>query len=201
MMMNRRRIGVTSAIPDVMKGYRFVDPDLLHAAASDGTALHAVLAEYVNGTVPGDRLTVRERACVEGYEALEQDVLAMMFGSILAVEEEFVCKKYGFVGHPDQMRERGVLDHKRRRAQKKVDALQLAGYAVAGKERFGLDWYKVAHKNLIILEMVPTGPHSFNHRPVNVYDRHAEGLFLALVQEQHRQGKLQQAIKNYMQSR
>jgi hypothetical protein len=106
-----------------------VSDEVLTSASERGTRVHAACAAYaldypVEGLQEGD----------EGYFESFRDWFDATVEQVINVEQEYTCKTYGFVGHPDAVltlkgsEEIWVIDWKTPRTLNKSFRLQIAAY-------------------------------------------------------------------------
>lgn len=170
---------VTGVIPNDWKSVRrIVGADNYEAARKDGVECHKKVEEYLKGM---RKKVPRSDAFLCVFEQFYQH---QKIGDLVACEETLYSKRYGFAGRPDMGFERAGVDLKRSLGDVKKHALQMAGYNILFSEN-GL-----AKKNKMWwILVVKDGAYKL----VNVYNRLAENMFLALVQKK----KIEKSLENY----
>ncbi len=128
-----------------------VRPDVLEEAKLRGSLAHGLFAAYALclwiPAVPDN--------CV-GYFDSFKTWFSMAVEKTLAVEKEMVCKKYGFIGHPDWIgiikgdRHPTLIDWKTGQTQMKAHRLQIAAYHHLAEETYGV-------KRVLLMHPKPNG--------------------------------------------
>lgn len=98
----------------------------------------------------------------------------LSLGNLIEAEEILYSAKYKFAGRPDAFFTGGIVDRKRSAGNRKIRALQFAGYGIMIREAGHIlpqKWWTLVYdaKNK-------------KHIPRNVFDPMAESIFLSLVQ-------------------
>lgn len=119
-------------------------------------------------------------------EALEKWIAEKrsVIGELLQSETPLFSAKHKFAGKPDLLFSQANIDLKRIRPDRKLVALQFAGYSILAKENKINNtklWIAIWYDGNKIHEM-------------NVYNPHAEGMFLSLVKKWY----IEQQYKNYL---
>lgn len=160
-------VSVTQALSPFSK-FDQIPPGVLAAAIERGNALHNAFAGYCLG------LWLPELA--EDYHPYFDSFVNWFDATIqetLSVEEEMVCKKYGFIGHPDYIGiikgdEAPVLiDWKSGQSVLKSHRLQLAAYHHLAREKYGVERVLLVHpkpdgKRAKVVEHSKTLGHDFS---------------------------------------
>lgn len=143
-------ISVTQALSP-FNNFSMVRPDKLEAACQRGSVLHRAFALYASGLwLPG------LAAEYQGYFDSFCNWYDLAVEETLAVEEEMVCKKYGFMGHPDWIgvirgdKAPSLIDWKTGQAKMKGHRLQVAAYHHLAKEKYGV-------KRVLLMHPKPDG--------------------------------------------
>ena len=138
-------ISVTTALSP-FNDFSMVRPDKLEAACERGSVLHRAFALHALG------LWLPELA--EDYRGYFDSFCNWFDCSIeetLSVEEEMVCEKYGFCGHPDFVgvikgdKAPSLIDWKTGQAKMKGHRLQVAAYHHLAKEKYGVKRVLLVH--------------------------------------------------------
>jgi hypothetical protein len=123
-----------------------VPPALLDAACERGSVLHRAFALHAAG------LWLPEIAeAYRGYFDSFCNWYDLAVEETLAVEEEMVCEKYGFIGHPDWIgvikgdKSPSLIDWKTGQAKMKSHRLQVAAYHHLAKEKYGVKRVLLMH--------------------------------------------------------
>lgn len=165
---------VTQLLP---KQDYFVSDERLAECAEEGTANHEAVKEF---------LQTGESTC--GYtDAVKKFMNDMKseIGGLVCFEIPLPSAR-GFAGTPDMIFEHAVVDLKRTFGNRKIHALQTAGYNILAVEN-GLIYPTKKHYILVCYE---DGGYDLNM----VYDSLAEMTFLSLVQKY----KIDKALEYYM---
>lgn len=183
MMQNLR---VTRAIGNkVDTGLQHVDSRLIEDACNDGRRMHEIVYDFVHGNTRDD-LTMQDARRVglfmEWWEQFQKQ------HPLILAEEDLYSERYKYGGRPDMICKGAVVDLKRRACKKLFDALQCGGYNNLSKENG-----HGSHRKWLIVSLPPEGPLVVT----NVYNRHAEGLFLSLVQAHHHEARVARNLRNY----
>jgi len=165
---------VTQLLP---KQDYFVSDERLAECADEGTANHEAVKEF---------LRTGESTC--GYtDAVKKfmDEMKSEIGGLVCCEIPLASNK-GFCGTPDMIFEHAIVDLKRTFGNRKLHALQTAGYNILAVEN-GLIQTTKKHYILVCHE---DGGYDLNM----VYDPYAESTFLSLVAR----FKIDKALEYYM---
>ena len=166
---------VTQLLP---KQNFFCTPEQLEAARVEGVENHSMIKLYfdTNDTYDNQILIDLETTLKE---------LNYLTGDIVRNENNLFSEKHRFAGTPDAVFEKAIVDFKRSAGNKKIAALQLAGYYILAKENKLLS----KTKTWLIL-YYDNGKWKY----YNVYNDKAENIFLSLVKKHN----IEQNLKNYM---
>jgi len=157
----------------------YCTPEQLENARLDGVENHAMVKLYFD---TGD--TYDDPYLIAFDKWLREN--SPILGELITYEELMVSSKRLFVGQPDMIFKKAIVDLKRNFGNVKIHSLQLAGYSILARER------GIAKTKTWIIVWEQNG--KFKSR--NVYDPRAEEIFLACLQK----FKLEQAIELYMKS-
>ena len=176
---------VTQLIPR-NPGFGYVTAERLAEKADYGKFVHKCIDNYLKGE---ESFSFSEEETVIRKHAKK---FFSEFGVPTLSESIVWSEKNKFAGTLDLYwaNEKRIGDIKTRKADKKRDALQCAGYAIAAKEKFGL---KKAIKDWYTIEFIE----GCQPRAVYVYNDQAERLFIALVENHWRGKKLDTALVAY----
>ena len=139
-----RLVSVTQALSP-FNDFSMVRPDKLAQACERGSVLHRAFASFTLGLwapVPAEYQGYFDSFC-NWYEATIEETLA--------VEEEMVCEKYRFIGHPDWVgvirgdKTPSLIDWKTGQAKMKGHRLQIAAYHHLAKEKYGVNRVLLMH--------------------------------------------------------
>jgi hypothetical protein len=143
-------ISVTTALSP-FNDFSMVRPDKLEAACERGSVLHRAFALHASGLwmpeIAEDYRGWFDSFC-NWYDLAVEETLA--------VEEEMVCEKYGFCGHPDWIgvirgdKAPSLIDWKTGQAKMKGHRLQIAAYHHLAKEKYGV-------KRVLLMHPKPDG--------------------------------------------
>jgi hypothetical protein len=138
-------VSVTKALSP-FSDFSMVRPDKLEAACERGSILHRAFALHASG------LWLPELAAeYQGYFDSFCNWHDLAVEETLAVEEELVCEKYGFCGHPDWIgiirgdKAPSLIDWKTGQAKMKAHRLQVAAYHHLAKEKYGVKRVLLMH--------------------------------------------------------
>ena len=109
-----------------------------------------------------------------------------VLGKLLYHEQPMLSIKHAFAGTPDIIFEKAIVDNKRSFGDKKIHALQLAGYYLLAREK-GIK----KTKTWLIISFT-----NGKFKARNVYDDRAENIFLACLNRY----KNDQLIDSYLKS-
>lgn len=165
---------VTQLLP---KQDYFVSDERLAECAGEGTANHEAVKEFLQTGVSNCGYT----DAVKNFMHDMRDAI----GGLVCSEMPLASKK-GFCGTPDMIFEKAMVDLKRSVGNKKIHALQLAGYELLAVEN-GLIHPVKQHLILIAYD-------NGGYDVCNVYNSFAEGTFLSLLQRY----KIDKAINYYL---
>jgi hypothetical protein len=121
-----------------------------------------------------------------------------IFGEFVAVEQPLFSRRLQFCGTPDLIFTKANIELKRTFGNKKIHALQLAGQNILTEEN-GLN---VENKNHFVI----VGDDSGLCKGINVFDRNARPIFIALIKRfQHQDDiglckEIDKALKAYLNS-
>ena len=154
----------------------YCTPEQLEAARNEGIDNHSAIKMFHDtGETFGNPLLI-------AYEKwLKENIV--FFGELVCHEKPMFSKN-GFCGKADSIFEHAIIDFKRGPGDKKRRALQLAGYSILAQENL-----KIKTKMLISAY--------FNDKKIiakNIYDPHAESIFISLV----RKWQIEQTLKKFM---
>ena len=129
-------ISVTQALSP-FSDFSRVPPAVLEAACERGATLHRAFALHASGLwLPG------LAAEYQGYFDSFVNWYDLAIEETLAIEDELVCEKYGFCGHPDFIgvirgdKAPSLIDWKTGQAKLKSHRLQIAAYHHLAKEKY-----------------------------------------------------------------
>lgn len=138
-------ISITQALSP-FSDFSRVPPATLEAACERGSVLHRAFALHASG------LWLPELAAdYQGYFDSFCNWYDLAVEETLAVEEELVCEKYGFCGHPDFIgiikgdKSPCLIDWKTGQAKMKSHRLQVAAYHHLAKEKYGVKRVLLVH--------------------------------------------------------
>jgi hypothetical protein len=138
-------ISVTQALSP-FSDFSMVRPDKLEAACERGSVLHRAFALHASGLwFPG------LSADYQGYFDSFCNWFDTTVEETLAVEDELVCEKYGFCGHPDFIgiirgdKAPSLIDWKTGQTKMKGHRLQIAAYHHLAKEKYGVKRVLLVH--------------------------------------------------------
>lgn len=167
---------VTQLLP---KQDYFVSDERLTECAEEGTANHAVVEDFHRTGISTCGYTDAIKKFMKDHKKL--------IGGLVESEIKLASDK-GFAGCPDMLFERAVVDLKRSAGNKKIHALQLAGYHILAVEN-GIIKPTKLHYILIARE-------DGGYDVCNVYNLYSEVTFLSLLQRY----KIDKAVEYYLKS-
>lgn len=163
---------VTQLLP---KQDYFVSDERLAECAAEGTANHKEIEEFLKTGISTSPITDAMAIFLEDHKE--------SLGSLVSCETPMYSLK-GFAGTPDIIFENAIVDLKRTCGNKKIHALQTAGYNFLAVEN-GLIKPTKLHYVLVLSDGKP--------EPVNVYDSMAENIFLSLLSKY----KIEKSLEYY----
>lgn len=164
---------VTQLLP---KQDYYVSDERLAECAEEGEANHREVEEYFRT----GKSTSPYTDAVERFVDEQRSII----GGLVACETPLASEK-GFVGTPDMIFENAIVDLKRTFGNRKIHALQTAGYNLLAVEN-GIIRPTKLHYILVIRDG--------GYDMTQVYDSMAETIFLSLVQK-HR---IEKSVEYYM---
>jgi hypothetical protein len=173
---------VTKIIP---KQNFFMSPERLESCRLDGIENHKRLEEYFNCK------TKKGNSAIDSFISQHPE-----FGKFIG-SEVLLWSKLGYAGTADLLFENAVVDLKRSVGDKKIHALQLAGYHRAAFEHGLIN----RNKNHYIIVIGKNG----KLIQKNVWNMHSDNIFLSCIKyynstDQTESEKLKTAIKNYLEA-
>jgi hypothetical protein len=165
---------VTQLLP---KQDYFVSDERLAECAAEGTANHKEVEEFLRSGISTSPLTDAMQNFMSDYRET--------IGGLVACEMPLGSIK-GFAGTPDLIFENAVVDLKRSFSNKKIHALQTAGYNLLAVENGLIHSTKLQY----ILVIKDDGGYDLT----NVYDSMAETIFLGLLSKY----KIDKSLEYYL---
>lgn len=164
---------VVPSVTQVLPSSSFhVDEAHLQETRDEGIRNHSILHALAMGLNPGC-VTDRE---VQVANAIDDFLCAESIGDIILTEQRMHSRRYRYAGTPDLVTDTMILDLKRTTGDRKMRALQLAGYHIMLVENGYISptnrWWILTtnHKSYTL---------------ANVYNELAESVFKGLVQAWH----------------
>lgn len=151
-----------------------MDPERLSELADEGKANHAAVEEFLH---------TRKATCgyLEGVEKFLADYDREL-GNLVAAERAMGSIR-GFAGTADMIFEHAIVDLKRSFGDRKIHALQTAGYNFLAVENA---LTRPVKKHYILVSH-----DDGTYEAVNVYNDRAEVIFLGLVSKWHIEANIQ----------
>jgi len=175
-LSGKRLFSVTEVLPETDF---YCSPERLEQTRIEGTENHSMIKMFLD---TGD--TFDDPYIVAFSEWLDENM--PILGKLLFYEQPMMSIKHVFAGTPDMIFTQAIIDNKRSFGNKKIRALQLAGYYLLAREK-GIKkiktWLNISFQN-----------GKFHAR--NVYDDRAENVFLACLNRY----KNNQLIDSYLKS-
>jgi hypothetical protein len=165
---------VTQLLP---KQDYFVSDERLAECAAEGTANHKEIEEFMRMGVSTSPLT----DAMQKFMDEQKDKT----GGLVACEMPLASTR-GFAGTPDLIFENAIVDLKRTCGNKKIHALQLAGYNLLAVEN-GINHSTKLHYILVLRT-------DGGYDVTNVYDSMAENIFLGLLSKY----KIEKSLEYYL---
>jgi hypothetical protein len=154
---------VTQIIP---KPDFYCTPEQLEAARVEGEENHSMIKMFFDTGAGSDPMII---SLIDWLEENKN-----MTGDIVLYEKALFSKKHSFAGKPDAIFSKAIIDFKRSYGNKKLHALQIAGYHSLAIEN------RIISKSKVWLILVYNGK-KFTAK--NVYDPQAESIFISLVKK------------------
>lgn len=156
----------------------FCTPEQLEAAREDGEENHSMIKMY------WDTLETFGDPMLEALAAWVDENRALV-GDMVLYEKPLYSERHRYAGKPDAIFSKAVIDFKRTFGNKRLHALQTAGYHALATEN------KIIPKTKTHLILVYNGK---VFKAKNVYDPQAEAVFLSLVKKYY----IEEELKKWM---